>query len=259
MAELSRRRQIRSRRPRPRVSGAIYVEFLVAFPVMLFFFLGLTQLGLIYVADVAVEHAATRAARATAVVLPDHPERYRGDPINEITPEVYESSDISGSLGTIVEVISALTGETTDRMRTIRRSAWVPLIPISPSRSALTRDFRVSSALDSSMEKVALSAVYASASTAVTFYAEPGSTEMIWDFEPRQSITTRVTHLYYCSVPLARRVICKGLADAESSESTRAELSQTSGRILSLWSGRFVTLTAESTMPNQGAAYEYED
>ncbi len=255
MADVTRRRMVRgARRP---VQGAIYVEFLVAFPIMLMFFLCLTQLGLIYTADVAVEHAATRAARAAVVVLPDDPADYEGDPVNRINPEVYEASGFPGALGTILEVIEALTADSSDRMTTIRRAAWIPLIAISPGEVALTADFRVDRSIDSSMTAIGAGAVYASASTAVTFYDEPGSTDMIWEFDPRQDITTRVTHLYYCSVPLARSIICKSLGEAEDDESTRAELSQTSGRILSLWGGRFIALTAESTMPNQGADYEY--
>jgi hypothetical protein len=142
-------------------------------------------------------------------------------------------------------------------MRTIRRAAWVPLIPISPSSQVYTREHTVRNAIESGVGKVAASAAYASASTAVTFYAEPGSTEMIWAFEPRQPITTRVTHLYHCSVPLARMVFCDSRAAVESDEAVRAELSQTSGGTLSLSSGRFMVLRAESTMPNQGAGYAY--
>jgi len=248
---------LRPRRRRRRQEGAVYVEFLVAFPIMLMFFLCLIQLGLIYTANLSVEHAATRAARAAVVVLPDDPERYDGDPIHRIDPEPAEPSSAPGSLGTILEVITALAHNSDDRMDVIRRAAWIPLIPISPSTNALTREFTVRNSLDSGAAKVAASALYASASTAVTFYAEPESTEMIWDFEPRQEITTRVTHLYYCSVPLARMVICRSLADAEEDAPVRAELVQAPGRILSLWSGRFLALRAESTMPNQGAAYAW--
>ncbi len=224
---------------------------------MLMFFLCLIQLGLIYTANLSVEHAATRAARAAVVVLPDDPERYDGDPINQIDPEPTEPSSMPGSIGTILEVITALAHNSDDRMDVIRRAAWIPLIPISPSTNALTREFTVTNSLDSGAAKVAASALYASASTAVTFYAEPESTDMIWDFEPRQEITTRVTHLYYCSVPLARMVICRSLADAEEDGPVRAELVQAPGRILSLWSGRFLALRAESTMPNQGASYAW--
>lgn len=252
MAELRR-----SRRRRKREAGAVYVEFLVAFPIMLMFFLCLTQLGLIYTANLSVEHAATRAARAAVVVLPDRPDRYGGDPINQIDPEPAEPSSAPGSLGTILEVITALGHDSSNRMDVIRRAAWIPLIPISPSTNALTREFTVTNSLDSGVAKVAASAVYASASTAVTFYAEPESTDMIWDFEPRQEVTTRVTHLYYCSVPLARMVICRSLADAEEDAPVRNELVQAPGRILSLWSGRFLALRAESTMPNQGANYAW--
>lgn len=241
-----------------RTAGAIYVEFLVVFPIMLFFFLSLLQLAQIYVANLAVEHAATRASRAAIVILPDDPAYYDGQAQNQVNPEVYAASSIPGDIGTIIEVIVALTGDRSDRMSEIRRAAWVPLIAISPSLESALGDYTVENALKSGLTKVAASALYASASTAVTFYDEPRSTDMAWEFDAHQQITTRVTHLFYCSVPLARMVICDELGDVESEEAVRAELSQTSGRILSLWTGRFRALRAEATMPNQGGAFVYQ-
>ena len=250
---MQRRRSPRGRR----LAGAIYVEFLVVFPIMLMFFLSLLQLAQLYVANLAVEHAATRASRAAIVILPDDPAHYDGQAMHQVNPESYEASVIPGDIGTVLEVITAITGDRSDRMSEIRRAAWVPLISISPSTEAILQDYTVENSIKSDLSKVIASGIYASASTAVTFYAEPRSTDMVWDFEPRQQITTRVTHLYYCSVPLARMFICDDLEGAESEEAVRAELSQTSGRILSLWNGRFRALRAEATMPNQGGAYEY--
>ena len=45
-----------------RQEGSAYVEFLVAFPIVLMFFLCLIQLSLLYVGKLSVQHAAGRAA-----------------------------------------------------------------------------------------------------------------------------------------------------------------------------------------------------
>jgi hypothetical protein len=59
-------------------SGAVYVEFLIAFLPVLFFFLALMQLIFLQTANVIVKHAAEEAARAAVVVLHDDPAQYGG-------------------------------------------------------------------------------------------------------------------------------------------------------------------------------------
>jgi len=49
--------------------GAIYVEFLIAFMPVFIFFLGILQLSFLYTGQLAVEHAATVAARTAALAL----------------------------------------------------------------------------------------------------------------------------------------------------------------------------------------------
>lgn len=66
-------------------AGGVYVEFLIAFLPIFFFFLGLVQLAFVQVANLVVKHAATKAVRAAAVVLPDDPQFYGGVPVGSFT------------------------------------------------------------------------------------------------------------------------------------------------------------------------------
>jgi hypothetical protein len=63
--------------------GAVYVEFLIAFLPLFFFFSALVQLGMLQIADLVTKHAAVMAARAAVVVLPDNPDSYGGVHLNE--------------------------------------------------------------------------------------------------------------------------------------------------------------------------------
>jgi hypothetical protein len=64
-------------------SGAVYVEFLLAFLPLFLFFSALLQLGMVQIADLVTKHAAVTAARAAIVVLTDDPMFYGGTPVNE--------------------------------------------------------------------------------------------------------------------------------------------------------------------------------
>jgi Flp pilus assembly protein TadG len=61
-------------------SGAVYVEFMAVFFPIFAFFLGLVQLMFIQTASIVTSHAAMCAARAAAVVIPDHPAYYGNNP-----------------------------------------------------------------------------------------------------------------------------------------------------------------------------------
>lgn len=64
-------------------SGAVYVEFIIAFLPLLVFFSSLVQLAVLQTADLVTKHAATVAARAAVVVLPDDPKFYGGEQKNQ--------------------------------------------------------------------------------------------------------------------------------------------------------------------------------
>lgn len=65
--------------------GAVYVEFLIAFLPVFFFFLSLVQLIFLQTASLIVHHAAAKAVRAAAVVLPDDPKHYGDVAVNSFT------------------------------------------------------------------------------------------------------------------------------------------------------------------------------
>ena len=57
-------------------SGAVYVEFLIAFMPVFVLFLCLLQLALLFSSQLLVEHSAVQGARAAAVVFGDEPGPY---------------------------------------------------------------------------------------------------------------------------------------------------------------------------------------
>lgn len=61
------------------VQGAVFVEVLIAYLPVVFVFLGTWQLVELWAAHLLLERAASAAARAAAVVLPDDPARYAGE------------------------------------------------------------------------------------------------------------------------------------------------------------------------------------
>jgi Flp pilus assembly protein TadG len=71
-------------------SGAVYVEFLIAFLPLFIFFSALAQMGMLQIADLVTKHAAVTAARAAVVVLTDDPARYEGVPVNQAKGLRYE-------------------------------------------------------------------------------------------------------------------------------------------------------------------------
>jgi len=83
---------IRGSRRRARQRGAVYVETLIVFLPVLFFFMVTLQLIELWAGSLVVRHAAWMAARAASVVLPDDPafygspeNRYEGKRREEIT------------------------------------------------------------------------------------------------------------------------------------------------------------------------------
>lgn len=65
-------------------SGAVYVEFLIAFLPVLTMFLGLMQLAFLFAVRIAVEHAAVNAARTAAVVIGDDEKRYKSEARDQV-------------------------------------------------------------------------------------------------------------------------------------------------------------------------------
>ena len=192
--------------------GAAYAEFLIAFPLVLILFLCLVQLSLMYVGKLAVRHAANRAARAAVVVLPDHPRYYDGEAINQIDYD--GSGSDSGAEGGFAGMGaipggSVVAGSGSSRLRAIRSAAYIPLTPLSPSLDAVLGEQSVASAFDRGAADIAAGALtYNRGAVSVTFPSEPAGMEFRESFEPREQVTTRVTYLYHCGVPIVNRFMC---------------------------------------------------
>lgn len=257
-------------RARRRREGAVYVEFLIAFPPVLIFFLCLVQLSMIYVGKLSVQHASYRAARAAIVVLPDNPSKYF------LSPPVNEVGGLAGFSGPVIAPfgVSLLGGA---RLDLIRAAAWIPLIPISPSTGWTGQRDNVMRSFDADSSQATLRASYAQGTTAVTLWGSPGTTFPSFPLsrvEPHQEVTTRVTHLYYCSIPLANAILCDDIRGAMGFRPSfpggidrdrlagAAELATILAALfpasLGLDNGHFMIIRAESTLPNQGAAYVYK-
>ena len=65
-------------------SGAVYVEFLIAFLPLFIFFMCLVQMAGLHTGRLATLHAAEIGVRAAIVVLPDDPSKYGNTAVNQI-------------------------------------------------------------------------------------------------------------------------------------------------------------------------------
>ncbi len=288
--------------------GAAYVEFLVAFMPMFMMFLAMFQLGLMYAAKLTVGHAANRAARAAVVVLPDHPDRYGGDPINRVS---YFGAGLAPSaiqgVGSVLNYwgVTSGGGSSTDgngsaRLRAIRAAASMPLIGVSPSLSAMDeKQTVVRSVGGNPWGRLGTGLVlYNRAAVSVTFPRGPRQMRFKQSWNRNENVTTRVTYLFHCGVPIVSKWMCHDYGELLSSvpsvileqvvrrvagddperfyellaayrdvggrddlSNGMEELGYAEAPYL-LWAllgdnSHFTILRSESTMPNQGAAYEY--
>ena len=273
--------------------GTVYVELLFAiFPVFLVFF-ATCQVAMLSVAQLVVQHAATRAARTAIVVLEDDPVFYDGAPRGDLhagnryggpdQARLFEAMGLGSAAQLRRRFVSnrdrAIAGaQPGARMLPIRLAAYTPLAILAPP--IRIGDERVADTL--SMSGLAGSIRYNQAASAVTIQAQPGADLRPHSVsnEPGSTVTVRVTYLYTCTVPAVRRLLCRSLrsirgsrpggwfsilrdvAGAGRNASQRhaadalAQAENPSG--LDSFAdpeARFALMTAEATLPNQGAAY----
>jgi len=184
--------------------GAAYVEFLIAFLPFFILFLGMVQMSLMYAGDLVVQHAASRAARAAVVVLDDDPQYYDDAARRQVTSSGESIFVMPLPRPTIARVSGG------PRLSRIRLAAIVPLAAIAPGSGQRAGDDNVISAIGSPESRAAeLGYFYTDSATAVTFPDRPGSTTYLDRFSHGQQVTTRVTYLFHCGVPLANRLMCE--------------------------------------------------
>jgi hypothetical protein len=195
--------------------GAAYVEFLLAFIPLFIMFLGMVQMALMYAGDLVVQHAATTAARATAVILDDDPRHYDGAPRLRVDGEASMSSE--DAIGGILRLFGGGGGggggapaPGGPRVAAIRQAASIPLVAISPSMNQLIDSDSVRTAIGSPEGRGATGLlIYNSSAMAVTFPTAPGATSYRSSFRQGDQAIARVTYLFHCGVPLASRLMCE--------------------------------------------------
>ena len=242
--------------------GVVFLEFLIAFVPVWTFFLCLVQLAFITHANLMVKHSADSAARSAVVVLPDDPNEYGGEAEMSVDRGRVTASDISRALGRVGSALrssrssdaieSAFSEETLanlgrSRLNTIRLAAHIPLMPLAPMN--VGRDHQPSIAKAIGGERKLLSALYYQPfALSVTF---PGLKDGV---AAGPEITVRVTYAYQCTVPLARRILCRAFHDLEAKE----ELGEAFFPLAqSVVGGRFRSLQHETTLLIHDAPYEY--
>ena len=209
---------IRNNRLHKDEKGAVYAEFLIAFPIMLMTFLTILQLSMIYAAKLGTRSAAVRAGRAAVVVIPDDPARYGGEQPYRVN-QVGGGGGGGGGGGALGSVMSFLTGRGSTRMKNIRAAAAFPLAGFAPRAGSIGDELSLADTYKrEGFADFAYAALYQVGSTSVTFPRAPGDMTFLQNFggNPRQMLTTRVSYFYQCSMPIVTRDpwdMCHGALD----------------------------------------------
>lgn len=209
--------------------GAVYVEFLLVFIPVFFMFLGMLQAALMYVGQIATQHAATTACRAAIVVLDDHPAEYNGEARNEL--EAAGGGDSGDGMDAVTGFLetAGLSGGAAPpggggggsggaRLSSIRNAASIPLLSVSPSMGQLVGDQTIYRAIGGNPAERALvgAALYNRTAVAVTFPTAPRADSFRTSFGPNDPVTVRVTYLFHCGIPLVSRVMCDDMISIRS-------------------------------------------
>jgi len=242
--------------------GVVFLEFLVAFVPVWTFFLCVVQLAFITHANLMVKHAADAAARSAVVVLPDDPNEYGGEPKMSVGRNPVTASDIGRALGRVGSmlrdspnsdsVVSAFSEQVLanvgrSRLNTIRLAAHVPLMPLAPVNVGHDSRPSIGKAIGSP-RKLVSSLYYQPFALAVTFPGLQG------DVAAGPEITVRVTYAYQCTVPLARRLLCRAFGDLEAKDELGEVFFPLAQQLVG---GRLRGLQHQTTLMIHDAPYEY--
>jgi hypothetical protein len=175
-------------------------------------------------------------------------------------------SSSDGALGAVIALFSGGGGggggggaSGGPRFSAIRSAASLPLASISPSLRQLMRSDSVMTAIGSPETRAATGVfMYNDSAMGVTFPTAPGATSYRETFDHGDQVTTRVTYLFHCGVPLVNRMMCRSYGAVGPSE-VRDELERggASGALGGALGSYFKGMRAEATMPLQSAHYRY--
>jgi hypothetical protein len=184
----------------------------------------------------------------------------------------------------VAAVASALEGEPTGpqhgaRMAPIRTAAEMALLLLGPQSSSIrgVENENLAASLPGNFAaRLPFLVDYTRAATVVTLHTEAGSNELARGEIARDAtLTVKITYVFPCGVPLVSALMCSTLASllrptaagpvsaapTPSALARRLKYAEAPDRLsqLAVPSARFIVLTAEQTLPNQGAAYDHPD
>jgi hypothetical protein len=263
--------------------GVVYVEFLIAFMPVFLLFLALCELALLSGAMLVVRHAAYRAARSAIVVLEDDPEAYGGAARGSLSSGTADAAaspeHVLSLLGRAATLESggpapAAGPQRGARMAPIRTSAYLPLLTLAPGALDPLRapdGPTLSGSFATPAGDPGYALAYTRSASAITLHSQRGSDVLAAEPVGRAAeITVRVTYLYSCSVPLVRTLMCRSLSSLVPVEPSddpfvrslveRMRHAEAPGlAALISPTSRVRALSAEVTLPNQGAAYDHAE
>lgn len=254
-------RTVRRRSLLPDDEGTVFLEFLVSFVPVWIFSLCVFQLALIARANLVVKHAADAAARSAAVVLPDDPAEYGGEPQMSVARHAGNPAGLIAALESAASIMKSPTARSVSRafsaralanvgrsrLNTIRLAAHVPLMPLAPGEIRSRRSPNLENAIGGKRSLLSSLRIQPFA-VAVTF---PNESE---GFIVGPEVTVRVTYAYPCSVPVARRILCGDFGELASTGDWRQSFLNIAQRFAL---GAFRELQHESTALIHQAPYAY--
>lgn len=261
-------------------SGAVALEFLLAFPPLFVMVLGVVQLALLAAADLVVRHAAIVGVRAAVVVLDDDPRHYDGTPRGRIDGVQAGSAldqRFAAQLGADAgrDWIAQRPGDG-PRMAAIRTAVHAKLAAIAPPAGLLAglAGPDVASAIGDPASRLASGlGRFVPMAAAVVFPSVVESAELQEDAVTTDPVVLRVTYLLPCAVPIARMLLCRKVAwDARAQRLTIIDADAATRRALddlrhapdasaqaslALLGVPVAVLAAEASLPLQAAPYAY--
>lgn len=195
-------------------------------------------------------------------------------------PETAASSWFGGTYDNATAAIDARPQQGA-RMQTIRIAGYLPLLALAPRPDALgpSSDPSLGDSLPAGFEgRFSFGLRWTRAASVITLHDIPGTEQLAAEpIDHKAPVTVRVTYLFQCAVPFVRALICDTFASLltppkpffgpTAAAETRAglirrlQLAEAAGDLTQLASAgsRFTVLTAETTLPNQGADYTLPD
>ena len=196
-------------------------HLLGSLPMVLTLLIGL-QLLQIHRAELWVASAGRRAVRSAAVVLSDPEDRYGGTPLHALSAPLEEvtisvqathplDAFLRGKLGR--QTMPVASDRPLDRLETVRAAAALELVPMSPRLAMSKAGGRDGFVRDD--EPLAGAVAYANAAVSAQFVEVSAEGEEFY----RERVPSggrfriRVGYAFYCSIPIARLLLCSTLLE----------------------------------------------